>query len=60
MWGRTSAGFSASAKISRKEWGLVWNQVLESGGALVGDMVNLTIELELVKQPEATTAAAAA
>jgi polyisoprenoid-binding protein YceI len=49
-WGTTSVGFSAHTKISRKDWGLEWNQVLETGGVLVGDEVQIDIELELVKQ----------
>ena len=49
-WGTTSSGFSASTKINRKDWGLVWNQALETGGVLVGDEVRLDIELELVQQ----------
>jgi polyisoprenoid-binding protein YceI len=52
MWGKTSAGFSASARINRKKWGLDWNKALETGGLLVGDDINLNIELELVKEPE--------
>jgi polyisoprenoid-binding protein YceI len=48
-WGTTAAGFSASTKINRKEWGLVWNVGLETGGVLVGDEVTIDIELELVK-----------
>ncbi len=51
-WGTTSAGFSASTKISRKDWGLVWNVALETGGVLVGDEVTIDIELELVKQAQ--------
>jgi polyisoprenoid-binding protein YceI len=49
-WGNTSAGFSAQTKINRKDWGLEWNQVLETGGVLVGDEVQIDIELELIKQ----------
>ncbi|MEZ4706491.1 MAG: YceI family protein [Caldilineaceae bacterium] len=49
-WGTTSAGFTASGKISRKDWGLTWNQALETGGVLVGDDVQFDIEIELVKQ----------
>ena len=49
-WGTTSAGFSASTKINRKDFGLVWNQALETGGVLVGDDVKIDIEIELVKQ----------
>ena len=56
-WGTTSAGFSGTTTINRKDWGLEWNQVLETGGVLVGDKVKIDIELELVKQPEAEAAA---
>ena len=49
-WGTTSAGFSATTKISRKEWDLNWNVALETGGFLVGDQVNINIDLEIVKQ----------
>jgi polyisoprenoid-binding protein YceI len=52
MWGRVSAGFSATAKFNRKDWGLVWNQTLESGGLLVGDQIQVSIELEIVQVPE--------
>jgi polyisoprenoid-binding protein YceI len=59
MWGKTSAGFSASTRINRKDFGLNWNQVLESGGILVGDDVNISIELEIVKDEEVQKVAAA-
>ncbi|PDW04053.1 YceI family protein [Candidatus Viridilinea mediisalina] len=49
-WGTTSAGFTASTTINRKDWGLTWNVALETGGVLVGEEVNIEIELELVKQ----------
>jgi len=52
-WGTTSAGFSATTKINRKDWGLTWNQALETGGVLVSDEVTVNIELEIVKQAEA-------
>jgi polyisoprenoid-binding protein YceI len=55
-WGTVSAGFSATAKINRKDWGLTYNQVLETGGVMVGDVVNITIDLEIVKQAEAVPA----
>lgn len=51
-WGMAVAGFSATAKISRKEWGLTWNVALEAGGWLVGDEITINIEVELNKQPE--------
>lgn len=52
-WGTTAAGFTATTKINRKDWGLNWNVALETGGMLVGEEVKLTIEVEIVKQPEA-------
>ena len=51
-WGTISAGFSATATLNRKDWGLQWNQGLETGGVLVGDQMNISIEIELVKQPD--------
>jgi len=58
-WGTTSAGFSAQTKINRKDWGLTYNVALETGGVMVGDQITIDIELELVKQAEATQEAAA-
>ena len=49
-WGTTSAGFSATTAINRKDWNLTWNQALETGGVLVGDQIKIAIELEVVKQ----------
>src|SRR3990172_6019292 len=57
--GTVSAGFTAAAKLSRKDWGLNWNMALETGGWLVGDEVSINIELEIVKQPEVALEAAA-
>jgi len=48
-WGNERAGFTARASIERKDFGLGWNQVLEAGGVLVGDKVDIDIELEAVK-----------
>lgn len=47
-WGNQRTGFSAKAKISRKDFGLTWNQVLETGGIAVGDEVKISIDTELV------------
>ncbi len=55
-WGTTSAGFTASARINRKDWGLTWNQALETGGVLVADEIKIDIDLELVKQAETAPA----
>ena len=55
-WGNMRSGVSATAKINRKDFGLVWNAVIESGGVAVGDQVSITIEAELVQKPLAPTA----
>lgn len=54
-WGSTSAGFTATTQINRKDWNLTWNVALETGGVLVGDMVKITIELEMVQQAASET-----
>ena len=48
-WGGERAGFHAKTKIDRREFGLQWNQVLEAGGVLVGDTVEITIDVETKK-----------
>jgi polyisoprenoid-binding protein YceI len=55
-----AAGFSAETTISRKEWGLTWNALVEGGGVLVDDTVHISIELELNKAAEPQEAVAAA
>jgi len=55
-WGATVAGFNARGKINRKDFGLNWNVALETGGWLVGDDINIAIELEVVKQEVAAAA----
>jgi polyisoprenoid-binding protein YceI len=57
-WGNERAGFSAKASIDRREFGLVWNAALETGGVLVGEKVEIAIELEAVRKVVATPAAA--
>jgi polyisoprenoid-binding protein YceI len=49
-WGNLRAGFSARASIHRKDFGLTWNQALETGGVLVADRVDVEIEVEAVRQ----------
>jgi polyisoprenoid-binding protein YceI len=49
-WGGERAGFTATTKIKRADFGLTWNQALETGGVLVGDEVKVSLEIELVKQ----------
>jgi len=48
-WGNTRIGFQARAKLNRKEYGLKYNQALETGGLVVGDEVDLEINAEGVK-----------
>lgn len=48
-WGMTRVGVSATTKISRKEFGLAFNPLLETGGAVVGDEVSITLDVEFVK-----------
>ncbi len=57
-WGNERAGFSATGKIKRSEFGLTWNQVLEAGGVAVGDEIKLSIDAEVVKQQPADLVAA--
>jgi polyisoprenoid-binding protein YceI len=62
-WGKERAGFAARTEIDRREWGLRWNQALETGGVLVGNSVKIEIDAQAVKQQrtkEEMTAAAAA
>lgn len=47
MDGGRRAGFKAVAKVNRKDWGLDWNVALEAGGWLVGETVNVEVELAL-------------
>lgn len=57
-WGNTRAGFSAKASLDRKDFGLTWNAALEAGGVLVGEKVEIAIELEAVKAQAAAASAA--
>jgi polyisoprenoid-binding protein YceI len=45
-WGNVRSGFAASVTIKRKDYGLNWNQVLEAGGVLVGEEVEIHIDVE--------------
>jgi polyisoprenoid-binding protein YceI len=45
-WGGQRAGFTATTTISRKDFGLTWNQGLEAGGVLVGDQVKISVEIQ--------------
>ena len=49
-WGGERAGYSATTKIKRSDFGLTWNQLLETGGLTVSDDVKIALEIQLVKQ----------
>ena len=49
-WGNIRKGATATTKINRKDFGLKWNQALETGGVLVGDDVEITLEVEMIKK----------
>jgi polyisoprenoid-binding protein YceI len=51
-WGKERAGFSGSAEIDRRDWGLRWNQVVETGGVLVANRVRLELEVQFVRDDE--------
>ena len=51
-WGKERAGFSAKGEIDRRDWGLKWNQVIETGGVLVANKVRIETEVQFVKQAD--------
>lgn len=57
-WGNERAGFSATGKLNRHDYGLNWNQALEAGGVTVGAEVKISIDVELMHKLEALNAAA--
>jgi polyisoprenoid-binding protein YceI len=48
-WGSVRAGFAAKGNINRKDFGLLWNAVLESGGVTVGDQVEINLQVQGIK-----------
>jgi polyisoprenoid-binding protein YceI len=55
-FGTERVAFSASTRIDRKDFGLTWNQALEAGGVLVGDRIDINLELQAVKAAAAKAA----
>jgi polyisoprenoid-binding protein YceI len=49
-WGGERTAYSAKGRLNRKDFGLVWNMLLEAGGVAVADEVKLSLEVELIKQ----------
>ena len=55
-WGGRRAGFSARTTIDRRDFGLKWNQLLEAGGVLVGEKVEIELEVQAVREATAPRA----
>jgi polyisoprenoid-binding protein YceI len=51
IWGGTRIGATATTTIDRRDFGLVYNRMLEAGGAVVGDQVSISLDLELTRNP---------
>ena len=49
-WGNVRRGATATTKINRRDFGLTWNKVLDTGGLVVGEEVNIYVEVELVRK----------
>jgi len=49
-WGNIKAGFKATGSVNRKEFGIQWNKTLEAGGLLVGENVDVVINVEMAKE----------
>ncbi len=49
-WGNQRTGFEATGKLNRKDFGLTWNKALETGGVVVGDEVEIGLEVEAIKE----------
>jgi len=47
-WGNERYGFHAETRVNRKDFGMAWNEVVEAGGVLVGDEVEITLDVEAV------------
>ena len=55
-WGNERVGFTAKGSFDRKDFGLKWNQVLETGGVLVSDRVEIELEVQAVRAAAAAAA----
>lgn len=49
-WGGDRVAFSAATKIQRKDWGLNWNMALEAGGLLVGETIEIVLDIQAIQQ----------
>lgn len=53
-FGDVRRGIVATTKINRKDWNVVWNKALDGGGVVVGDEIDITLNLELIEAPKAS------
>ncbi len=51
-WGNAKRGVSAAGRVSRRDFDVNWNAAMEAGGLVVGDTVEITLDLELVRKSE--------
>ncbi len=58
-WGGDRVAFSAATKVQRKDWGLSWNMALEAGGLLVGETVEIVLDIQAVQAKKAVVAESA-
>jgi polyisoprenoid-binding protein YceI len=53
-WGNTRAGFSATTTLNRKTYGIIWNKTLDSGSLMLGEDVNVVLQVEATQKADAT------
>ncbi len=53
QWGKERVGFNATTEMDRRDWGLKWNQALETGGVLVANKVRIEVDVQAVLEDEA-------
>ena len=51
-WGNLRYGFTASTTVNRKDYGMTWNEIVEAGGVLVGDEIEITLDIEATPKSE--------
>ncbi|RKH14926.1 polyisoprenoid-binding protein [Corallococcus sp. CA053C] len=56
-WGNLKAAFEAKGTVDRRDFGLTWNQALETGGVLVGEKIEITLEVQAARAQTAEQAA---
>jgi polyisoprenoid-binding protein YceI len=57
-WGKTRAAFTATAEVDREAWGMTWNQALETGGVLVGKILQVELDIQAIRAEDQAEAQA--